>query len=61
MLNSVQGIPMPEFLRNIIYNKWLKKLKEFLQEALKSTNPTKRGNIGDQLGIELLLVSFAAS
>ena len=48
MLNSVQGIPMPEFLRNIIYNKWLKKLKEFLQEALKSTNPTKRGNIGEQ-------------
>lgn len=49
MLNIVQKIPMPEFLKKIIYNEWIKKLKEFLQEALKSTNPTKRGNIGEQL------------
>lgn len=53
MLNFVQKIHMPEFLKKIIYkiiyNEWLKKLKEFLQEALKSTNPTKRGNIGEQL------------
>ena len=49
MLNIVQNIHMPEFLKKIIYNEWIKKLKEFLQEALKSTNPTKRGNIGEQL------------
>lgn len=48
MINIIQIIPMPEFLKKIIYNEWIKKLKEFLQEALKSTNPTKRGNIGEQ-------------
>lgn len=48
MINIIQSIPMPQFLKDIIYNKWIKKLKNYLENALKSTNKTLRGNIGEQ-------------
>ena len=48
MINIVPNIPMPQFVKDIIYNKWLQKLKNYLENALKSTNTTLRGNIGEQ-------------